>query len=282
MSHIDRITVRSFSPDGTVVLTASLDGSARLWDATDGKPLGDPLEHPLAVTSATFSPDGMLVASGCRDGAVRLWDVATQMPVGPPLPATKCHPRRRAFWGGRGRKRSGFSAWRSTPASNRAILASHTAYDARLWEIPGPLTVDDARVGLWVQLTTAAELLPNGTFKPLDPVPGTSCGRAGRRGPLSRPLAYPSPGRVGPAGQRGRAVGRTDGGSHHARNVTRRATPRHPPRRRVPIARPLRKLLILVDCPRRRLFEYEAGHRPDSAANVRAGKARVRTFTDSF
>ena len=168
MSHIDRITALSFSPDGTVVLTASLDGSARLWDATDGKPLGDPLEHPLAVTSATFSPDGMLVASGCRDGAVRLWDVATQMPVGPPL-RHQVSPTATGVLGRPGQETVGVFGLAFAPRRDRAILASHTAYDARLWEIPGPLTVDDARVGLWVQLTTAAELLPNGTFKPLDP-----------------------------------------------------------------------------------------------------------------
>ena len=86
MSHIDRITAALLQPRRD----RGLDREPRRVGTSLGcdrrQTLGDPLEHPLAVTSATFSPDGMLVASGCRDGAVPpLWDVATQMPVGPPL-----------------------------------------------------------------------------------------------------------------------------------------------------------------------------------------------------
>jgi WD40 repeat protein len=33
-----------FSPDGKRIVTASLDKTARLWDAETGKPLGEPLK----------------------------------------------------------------------------------------------------------------------------------------------------------------------------------------------------------------------------------------------
>ena len=35
----------AFSPDGTRVVTASDDKTARVWDAATGKPLGEPMRH---------------------------------------------------------------------------------------------------------------------------------------------------------------------------------------------------------------------------------------------
>ena len=51
----------SFSPDGTRVVTASDDQTARVWDAATGKPLAPPIAHQGAVKSTAFSPDGMLL-----------------------------------------------------------------------------------------------------------------------------------------------------------------------------------------------------------------------------
>jgi WD40 repeat protein len=50
-----------FSPDGQRVLTASDDGTARVWDARTGQALGEPMEHPGSINSAQFSPDGRRV-----------------------------------------------------------------------------------------------------------------------------------------------------------------------------------------------------------------------------
>ena len=36
----------AFSPDGKTILTGSLDGTVRLWDADPGKPVGQVLEIP--------------------------------------------------------------------------------------------------------------------------------------------------------------------------------------------------------------------------------------------
>ena len=38
-----------FSPDGQRVVTASVDNTARLWDAASGKPIGEPMKHEGAV-----------------------------------------------------------------------------------------------------------------------------------------------------------------------------------------------------------------------------------------
>ena len=64
-----------FSPDGSLVLTASDDGSARLW-RRDGT-LERQLRHGGPVTAASFSPDGRLVLTTSRDGTARIWLTAS-------------------------------------------------------------------------------------------------------------------------------------------------------------------------------------------------------------
>ena len=62
---------------GQRVVTASEDNTARLWDATNGKALGEPMRHGDKVTSAQFSPDGQRVVTVSYDKTARLWDAAT-------------------------------------------------------------------------------------------------------------------------------------------------------------------------------------------------------------
>src|SRR5207249_2020113 len=64
-------------PDGTRILTASEDKTARLWNAATGKALGQPLRHDGAVERAQFSPDGMRIVTVSEDRIARLWDAAT-------------------------------------------------------------------------------------------------------------------------------------------------------------------------------------------------------------
>jgi WD40 repeat protein len=50
------------------VITASLDGTARIWDASTGAMLAI-FHHPAKVSYAAFSPDGKRVVLGGYDGA---------------------------------------------------------------------------------------------------------------------------------------------------------------------------------------------------------------------
>jgi WD40 repeat protein len=65
-----------FSPDGRLVVTASLDGSARIWDVQSGQELKRFL-HPDRVTFAAPSPDWSRLLTTGTEGIVLLWDVAS-------------------------------------------------------------------------------------------------------------------------------------------------------------------------------------------------------------
>jgi WD40 repeat protein len=77
LGHSDIIRSVSYSRDGRLIVTASDDGSAVLWDAATGFELRQFKGHDDAVTSASFSPDGQMILTSGRDHTARLWDVMT-------------------------------------------------------------------------------------------------------------------------------------------------------------------------------------------------------------
>ncbi|MBA4063430.1 MAG: hypothetical protein C0501_06900, partial [Isosphaera sp.] len=64
----------SWSADGSRLLTASMDGTARVWDAATGRELMAFRGHVRRLRSAAFSPDGSRVATASEDGTARVWD----------------------------------------------------------------------------------------------------------------------------------------------------------------------------------------------------------------
>jgi WD40 repeat protein len=74
MRHPVTIRRAAFSPDGRRIVTASHDGTARIWDVATHRTLGPPLEHPGAVKAVAFSPDGRHILTGDTTGCAWLWD----------------------------------------------------------------------------------------------------------------------------------------------------------------------------------------------------------------
>jgi WD40 repeat protein len=78
----------AYSPDGSTLASADLDGTLRLWDTKNRTPLGPPLlGHTNEVWGLAFSPDAVTLASSSFDGTVRLWNVEDGTPRGAPIDA---------------------------------------------------------------------------------------------------------------------------------------------------------------------------------------------------
>ena len=54
----------SFSADGTRIVTASEDKTAKVWDARSGAEMLTLKGHTDRVNSASFSPDGTRIVTG--------------------------------------------------------------------------------------------------------------------------------------------------------------------------------------------------------------------------
>ena len=88
----------AFSPDGTLLASAEVDGTVQLRNTATGQPAGADLQAGIGypVNGVAFSPDGKLLAVADADGTVRMWPVslfadpyaALCAEVGPPT-ATK-------------------------------------------------------------------------------------------------------------------------------------------------------------------------------------------------
>jgi WD40 repeat protein len=75
-AHQDTVENVAFSPDGTRILTASADHSAKLWDAASGKLMAS-FDHQGGVWHAMFSPDGARILTASADKTAKLWEVAS-------------------------------------------------------------------------------------------------------------------------------------------------------------------------------------------------------------
>src|SRR5262249_43627994 len=75
--HSDVITDRAFSPDGSRVVTASGDETARIWDAETGATVVELKGHANIVRTAAFSSDGSRIVTVSSDGTARVWNAKT-------------------------------------------------------------------------------------------------------------------------------------------------------------------------------------------------------------
>ncbi|BDI20067.1 hypothetical protein ANSO36C_58690 [Nostoc cf. commune SO-36] len=70
--HISGVNSVAFSPDRSLIASASADTTIKLWHP-DGSLVKTLSGHEDVVNSVSFSPDGQIVASASQDRTVKLW-----------------------------------------------------------------------------------------------------------------------------------------------------------------------------------------------------------------
>lgn len=100
------------------MVTASLDNTARVWDAATGKANSEAMEHKGSVYAAQFSPDGQRVVTASEDGTARLWDALSGKPIGGPMEHEAI-----------------VASAQFSPDGQRILTASYDK-TARLWDVP--------------------------------------------------------------------------------------------------------------------------------------------------
>ena len=85
LPHDDAVRHLTFSPDGLLLLTASDDQFARVWDLKTGELVYPPLAHGSSVIDASFSPDGTQFVTASADQFARVFSTKSGEMIGVPM-----------------------------------------------------------------------------------------------------------------------------------------------------------------------------------------------------
>ena len=77
MKHSGSVRGCAFAPDGKTFVSASDDGTLKLWDVASGKELRTFAGHKYIFRDCAFSPDGQRLVSASNDKTLKLWDAAS-------------------------------------------------------------------------------------------------------------------------------------------------------------------------------------------------------------
>ena len=123
------LTRVAHSHDGTLVVSASWDETARVWDVSGRKLLWRLEGHRHTVCGACFSPDGRTIATCGDDNLVRLWEVPVRHPDQPealsPIAVLTGHT-------------DSVKAVAFDPSGDRLASAGADGV-IRVWDVPGPV-----------------------------------------------------------------------------------------------------------------------------------------------
>jgi WD40 repeat protein len=75
--HHDRVTSVDLSDDGSLVVSASLDGTLRVWNLAQGAEIHRYVEHPFEHLAVALDAGTGRVFSGSADATVILWTLMT-------------------------------------------------------------------------------------------------------------------------------------------------------------------------------------------------------------
>jgi WD40 repeat protein len=142
MRHAGEVTAASFSRDGQRIVTASVDKTARVWEAESAKPVGELMRHAGEVTAASFSPDGRRIVTASVDKTARVWETESGKPVGEPMR----HEKR-------------VTAASFSPDGRRIVTASYDK-TARVWDAESGKPVGEPM--RHEERVTAASFSPDG------------------------------------------------------------------------------------------------------------------------
>lgn len=84
VEHTDTVIDAEFSHDGKLIVSASLDHTARVWEANTARPIGEAVLHNSKLSHATFSPGARTIATAAARSAI-IWDAASGRSSFPPL-----------------------------------------------------------------------------------------------------------------------------------------------------------------------------------------------------
>lgn len=167
LPHEAQVNSAWWSADGTRVLTASDDGTAKVWDSATGKTLLTLANHEAPVRSAVWSPSEAQILTGGGNGTARAWNATTgaelltlsghtTATIGTALWSPDGKRIVTADWGGT------VLVWDAMTGAELFNLAGHTdAVVAAAWSPDGKRLVtasDDGTARVWDANTGAALL----------------------------------------------------------------------------------------------------------------------------
>jgi dipeptidyl aminopeptidase/acylaminoacyl peptidase len=141
----------AWSPDGTVLVIGSTNGTLRWFDTRSSAFLGEAVTaHRQRITDAEFNANGDVLATSSEDGTVRYWDPVTRAAIGAPLPLQADLPTDLA-WSPDGRSLAvaiasgGVRLWESLTEETACDLAQEALGTERSQQVLADVTVSCSR-----------------------------------------------------------------------------------------------------------------------------------------